>query len=588
MMKTKKVATMKPIKRFRPSNKFNKEQSAPNIRPSVFRTSLEPATPFPSPSPPWEGEGEGEGEGKGFTGSSESALNKPAGAPNPRPIPNPILSPKPLINPILGPKPMAKPMSRNGPGRTPRATSTLSLANAAKAAKAKKVAKAPKAAKAAKAGKVAKAAKIDKVDEGAKASKSLKERAIKALNQVEKIQHEKVLTKASPPRSRPRIIGRYYLDRLFYSHLDFKYYKDQLRNLGWAETKDPRTANMILCSYWKNIMKWIPTLMDPRFSHRRLVIWTHEPYHDLHKQDANKVSINNVYTGTVFKDNYRYFRWGEKDLLSELTDAMLTDAEFEARKFPLLALSTKYPKTYWNQNKLTLLPKRYEVIEYGLKHQTSQVAKITHEGVINNVLNEETSQVAKITHEGVINNVVNEETSQVAKITHEGVINNVVKMCKVWGKGWPDGLKEGESRSANNREEEKRKILRSGLFNVAIENTEVPFYITEKIWESIESYCLPIYWSNSTIYQDFPVDSFIDAKTFYEKWGEQHWTDKLYKYIQQMTKREYIERLNRCIRTFNLLCTKGLAKNLRTDAKHRDLHLIDYSRNWEDFKKIFI
>ena len=378
-------------------------------------------------------------------------------------------------------------------------------------------------------------------------------------------------TRVTESQKRIRILGRYYQDRLFYSHLDFQYYKNELRNLGWVETKDPSRANMILCSYWKNIMKWIPTLTDPRFSHRRLVIWTHEPYHDLHVEDANKVIINNVYTGKVFKDNYRYFRWGDKDLLSELTDTSLTDAEFQSRKFPLLALSTKYPKTYWNPNKQTLLPRRYEVIEYGLKHSVPITPIV------------DTTQPLAQLEQPLDQSLV----QKLAQAPANANANDNDKMCKVWGKGWPDGLAQGESRTAMNREEEKKKILRSGLFNIAIENTDAPFYVTEKIWECIESYCLPIYWPNSTIYQDFPTDSFIDAKVFYEKWGKR-WVEKLYKYIQDMTRQEYIERLNRCIRTFNLLCTKGLAKNLRTDAQNRDLHIVDYSRNWEDLKKIFV
>lgn len=437
-----------------------------------------------------------------------------------------------------------------------------------------------------------------------KAEKSIEKPTI-VPKKIVLVAKEQLATKSQPSKKvtvaaknkKPRLLGRYYLDKLYYSHLDFKYYKDKMRSLGWAETKDPVNANMIICSYWKNIVKWIPTLTDPRFSHRRLAIWTQEPYHDLHKQDANKVTINNVYTGTVFKDNHRYFRWGESDLLSELTEANLSDAEFEARKFPLLALSTKYPKTYWSPNKQTLLPKRYEIIEYGLKHRYFPISKLSLTPVIAaTTVTATTVTLADQKADTVTLDKVDLAKIDVAKVEVESLRKDEGKlMTKVWGKGWPEGIAEGESRAAKNREEVKRKILQSGLFNIAVENTDTPYYVSEKIWESIESYCLPIYWPNSTIYEDFPHNSFIDAKAFYENSSHSsgsdksdQWVAQLYKYIKEMTRKEYIERLNRCIRTFNMLCMKGLDKNLRKDALNRDLHLVDYSRNWDDFKKMFV
>jgi hypothetical protein len=396
-------------------------------------------------------------------------------------------------------------------------------------------------------------------------NKSPKKDMILKLEKDIVVKHEKDTVLKHEKEKPVKIKGRYFRDRLYYSHLDFKYYRDELRKLGWEETKNVDKAHVILCSYWKHMLKWIPTQSDPQFAHRRLVIWTQDPYHDLHDKDAKRVTIHNVYTGTVFKDNYRYFRWGEKDLLPEITEHNLPEEVFQKKKFPLLALSTRYPAIYWKDNKKTLLPQRYDLIEFGL----AQKIKL-------HFLAEQENQPSyrRTDKKNQQKNTANNESIELPG-------------CKVWGKGWPEGVGKGDSSQALDRELKKKDILAEGLFNIAIENTDAPYYVTEKIWESIESGCLPIYWSNSTIYEDFPKNSFIDAKEFYDKYGDEHRCARLYKFIAEMTRDEYLNRMNKCIRTFNLLCTKGLNQGIRVDTPHRDLHYVDYTRNWEEFKNIF-
>lgn len=333
------------------------------------------------------------------------------------------------------------------------------------------------------------------------------------------------------PKWDPNKKKRYYFcDHLYYSHLDFQYYRKQIEIMGWERTNDPSKASLILSSYFKYFDKYKKMENKPR-----LALWTHEPYHDwCFEKMKDQVQILNVYTGTVFKDNYRYFRWDNTHRLNLVTTTettlgghLISEEIFKTRKFPLLALSTKYPVNYYQNNRKSLLPRRYQIIEWGLAN----------------------------------------------------------KKARVWGKGWGK-LAVGESRTADDREEKKANILAKGLFNIAVENTDAANYVTEKIWESIENYCLPIYWSNSTIYKDFPSDSFIDARLFYKE-SPDKWVSKLYEFIQNMTLQQYITRLNKCITVFNNLCSKGLTKNLRTDCTNQQLHIVDYSRNWIDFKQLF-
>ncbi len=92
----------------------------------------------------------------------------------------------------------------------------------------------------------------------------------------------------------------------------------------------------------------------------------------------------------------------------------------------------------------------------------------------------------------------------------------------------------------------KFEILQDYHFNLCLENTIAPYYCTEKIWDAIITGCLPIYYGgkNSTIYEDFPPNSFIDYCEFNSP-------IELFNYIDQMEFTEYEKRMNLCIDTFN-------------------------------------
>ncbi|MCP5516933.1 MAG: glycosyltransferase [Verrucomicrobiales bacterium] len=60
----------------------------------------------------------------------------------------------------------------------------------------------------------------------------------------------------------------------------------------------------------------------------------------------------------------------------------------------------------------------------------------------------------------------------------------------------------------------KIAFLRQYKFNIAFENASLPGYTTEKIFEAMRARCVPIYWGDPRIAEDFNPKSFINAADF--------------------------------------------------------------------------
>jgi alpha(1,3/1,4) fucosyltransferase len=115
----------------------------------------------------------------------------------------------------------------------------------------------------------------------------------------------------------------------------------------------------------------------------------------------------------------------------------------------------------------------------------------------------------------------------------------------IFGAGWPEGVSKGSSGHRAGWIENKIEILRPYRFNICLENTSYPLYITEKIWHAVKGRCLPIYSSfNSSIYEIFSQESFVDIVQFEND-------QELFKFLQNMSASEYLERYNRCVDSFN-------------------------------------
>ena len=112
----------------------------------------------------------------------------------------------------------------------------------------------------------------------------------------------------------------------------------------------------------------------------------------------------------------------------------------------------------------------------------------------------------------------------------------------IFGKGWPEKISKEDSRGGD--WVGRKKMLMSGYrFNLCFENTYAKNYITEKIWDSISNYCLPIYYGQNGIYDLFPQESFIDYSQINDP-------EELFSFIKCMDSEEYVERMNKCIEVY--------------------------------------
>lgn len=93
--------------------------------------------------------------------------------------------------------------------------------------------------------------------------------------------------------------------------------------------------------------------------------------------------------------------------------------------------------------------------------------------------------------------------------------------------------------------EHKKPIMEQYKFSICYENAkDIPGYITEKIFDSFFSGCVPIYWGANNIDDYVPKDCFIDRSIFKSY-------EELYCFISNMSESEYIGYLNAIERYLN-------------------------------------
>ena len=85
--------------------------------------------------------------------------------------------------------------------------------------------------------------------------------------------------------------------------------------------------------------------------------------------------------------------------------------------------------------------------------------------------------------------------------------------------------------------EKKRPILEQYRFSICYENSsDMPGYITEKIFDVFAAGTIPVYWGAPNISDHIPAGCFIDKRDFKDY-------EALYSYMKSMTDEEYLRRL---------------------------------------------
>ena len=215
---------------------------------------------------------------------------------------------------------------------------------------------------------------------------------------------------------------------------------------------DPSEADIILSSRERSLRRY--GSYDKIF-----VVWTHEPRFNYQTESIisisgirNSVYIMNAYTGGIYADKFYYFC--SRDLDFDKTMRTFVD---KPRRAVMLA-TYRPPPT----------PVIFDGRNIDLQEYRQEVA--TH-------------------------------------LLRRG-------FCDIYGRNWPSDYRiVGDSRG-DGWGEAKRQILKRYAVNIAFENTIIPNYVTEKLWDAVVNACLPVYHGvNNEIYEIFPSDSFLEANS---------------------------------------------------------------------------
>ena len=268
-------------------------------------------------------------------------------------------------------------------------------------------------------------------------------------------------------------------------------------------------ADVIYSSRIKNLMTLIY-----KYPKKKFIVFTHEPFWDITRQKkinrmGKNITIINCYTGKMYLNNYYYFPFKHSHL------KLVNHLDQEANT------------NYINKKKKVCILASY--------------------------------------HGELINKTTEELCSMRNKL---GMFGNKLGITDIYGQGWPKGYSQENSRSGRWRMR-KKDILKNYYFNICFENSYIKYYVTEKLWDSIRCYNLPIYKGSPWIYEIFPKNSFLDYNDYSSP-------KELYNAITQMSYQEWCKRLNICIKVFNKILRTQNEKTIK-DATYN--HFIKIIRN---------
>jgi hypothetical protein len=254
-------------------------------------------------------------------------------------------------------------------------------------------------------------------------------------------------------------------------------------------------ADIVIAQNYKHLKKYLWRAVFGK----KFLIWTLEPRFDTNFTTEKKVffglfkyRIMNVFTNDVFVSNITF----TTHIISKEIELVVDDYEIKSRK--IISLMSYYQGI--NQPKLIRQGENIDLI--GLR-----------------------SKIA--------------------------LVGNKLEILDVYGKGWPEGVSKEDSRDGD-WGGRKKLLLADYNFNLCFENTASYNYMTEKIWDSIENYCLPIYYGkNTNVYEVFPKNSFIDYAEFNS-------VQALFDFVNAMTNAEFTRRMNSCIKVYNSISSQGL------------------------------
>ena len=107
------------------------------------------------------------------------------------------------------------------------------------------------------------------------------------------------------------------------------------------------------------------------------------------------------------------------------------------------------------------------------------------------------------------------------------------KLFRLFWRGLTHFIKLRPFPSYRRKIEHKRDVLQHTRFSICYENVrDLPGYITEKIFDSLFSGCVPVYWGANNVTDYIPADCFIDRRNFID-------TEAVYNHLKTITEEEF-------------------------------------------------
>jgi hypothetical protein len=132
----------------------------------------------------------------------------------------------------------------------------------------------------------------------------------------------------------------------------------------------------------------------------------------------------------------------------------------------------------------------------------------------------------------------------------------------IYGIGWPEYQRTEPDRLVGDWHEAKLPVCDNYDFAMAMENTLCPYYVTEKIWDAIQSDTVPIYYGSDWIYESFPHDSFLDVREFSS-------APELIEVLRDMSAEEKSSRKAKCLAVYQRFVEEDLFAKADETLAHR-------------------
>lgn len=241
-----------------------------------------------------------------------------------------------------------------------------------------------------------------------------------------------------------------------------------------------------------------------------LVLSEPATYYPHNWEPANHTAFDKVFTyNTRLVDDKKYFHYNFAiDLSENITYYSATEQEFNERNLcVLMAASFNLSKPPAGSH--SLLYERYQVVKWFAENHP-----------------QEFSLYSRGINPGAYANF--KGLGLLQRILPVGVAARIAAAVATSRKARFDAVNRGPAPFDG-----KIPTLRRYRFNIAYENTsDLPGYLTEKLFDSLAACCVPIYWGDPDVATRIPEQCFVDRRRFKN-------TAELYEFISGMRYEEY-------------------------------------------------